>query len=65
MDCVVAPVDQILFVAEEDVRVTVFPEHKLTEPEGETVGVVKDDPTVTTIELDVNGGQAPTVFVTE
>ncbi|MNU90925.1 hypothetical protein D3C71_808050 [compost metagenome] len=64
MDCVVAPVDQILFVADDEVSVTVFPEHRLMEPEGEIVGVVKDDATVTTIEFDTNGGQAPTVFVT-
>lgn len=64
MDWVVAPVDQILFAVEDDVNVTVFPAHKLTGPAGEIVGVDKVDPTVTTMEFETSGVQAPTVFVT-
>ncbi|MNX74434.1 hypothetical protein D3C86_1058740 [compost metagenome] len=52
MDCVVAPLDQILFVAEEEVKVTLPLGHKVTGPAGEIVGVPSDAEIVTTIEFD-------------
>jgi ethanolamine utilization protein EutQ (cupin superfamily) len=63
MDCVVAPVDQILLVAEEDVKVTVPLGHKMIGPAGEIVGVPKEAEMVTVIELDTKAGQPPTVLV--
>jgi hypothetical protein len=62
---VVAPVDQILFVAEEEVNVTVPLGHKVTGPAGEIVGVLKEAATVTTILFDVSEGHPPTLFCTE
>lgn len=64
MDWVVAPVDQILFVVEDEVKVTVFPAHKFIGPAGEIVGVDKDEATVTTMAFETSGVHAPTVFVT-
>jgi len=63
IDCVVAPVDQILLVAEDEVNVTVPPGHKVTGPAGEIVGVDKDPEMVTVIELDTKAGQPPTLLV--
>ena len=65
MDCVVAPLDQMLLLAEEEVSVTLPAGHKVTGPAGEIVGVAKDAAMVTVMELDASGGQTPTVFVTE
>ena len=65
IDCVVAPVDQILFVAEDEVKVTVPLGHNVTGPAGEIVGVPKEAETVTVITLDVRVGQPLTTFCTE
>ena len=47
IDCVVAPVDHVFPVAEDDVKVTLPPEQKVVGPPAEIVGVVGGVTTVT------------------
>ena len=51
--CVVAPFDQVLPVALDDVKVTDPPEQKDVDPPAEMVGAVGAAFTVTAIGLDV------------
>lgn len=50
MDCVVAPVDQVLFGSDE-VNVTAFPSQIVVEPEAEIVGIAETGITVIVIGL--------------
>lgn len=52
MDCVVAPFDQKLFVAEEDVKVTEPPAQNVVGPLAVMVGTVGSGDTVTAIGAD-------------
>ena len=53
IDCVVAPVDHVFPVAEEDVNVTLPPEQKVVGPPAEIVGVAGAGFTVTAVPADV------------
>ena len=53
IDCVVAPLDQVLSEAMDDVKVTDPPEQKVVGPPAEMVGVVGAAFTVTVSGLDV------------
>jgi hypothetical protein len=53
MDCVVAPVDQVLPVACEEVSTTLPPEQKVVGPPAVTVGVAGPAVTVTAMAGDV------------
>lgn len=53
MDCVTAPVDQVLPVAEDDVKVTEPPEQKVVGPLAVIVGVAGTGVTVTTVAAEV------------
>lgn len=65
IDCVVAPVDQRLSVADEEVRTTEPPAQNVVEPLAEIVGVGATVPTVTIVVAETKGGQAPMVVVTK
>ena len=54
IDCVVAPVDQTLFVADDDVNTTEPPEQNVVTPPAVIVGVVGIGFTVTTVAVDVS-----------
>ena len=54
MDCVVAPVDHVFPVAEEDVRITEPPAQKVVGPPGVIVGVAGSGVTVTVVATDVD-----------
>jgi hypothetical protein len=54
MDCVVAPVDQVFPVAEEDVKVTEFPEQNVVGPLAVIVGTGGSGFTVTTVAADMD-----------
>jgi hypothetical protein len=62
MDCVVAPLDQTLLVAEDDVRTTDPPEQNVVGPPAEIEGVVGSGVTVTAIADD--GAEVQLPFVT-
>ena len=53
MDCEVAPVFQVLFVAEEEVSVMLFPEQNVVAPLAEIVGTAGVVFTVTVVGVDV------------
>jgi hypothetical protein len=54
MDCVVAPFDQVLPVADEEVKVTEPPAQKVTGPPAVIVGTGGTGFTVTTVATDVD-----------
>lgn len=64
MDCVVAPVDQRLPVAAEEVKVTLPPAQKLVGPPGVIVGVAGVGFTVTVVPADAAELQPALVTVT-
>ena len=64
MDCVVAPVDQLFPLAEEDVRTTLPPEQKVVGPPAEIVGAAGVGFTVTVVPAEAGDVQAPLVVVT-
>ena len=53
MDCVVAPLDQLFPVVDEEVKVTEPPAQKVVGPLGVIVGVAGNGVTVTTVAADV------------
>ena len=53
MDCVVAPVDHVFPVVDEEVNVTLPPEQIVVEPLAEIVGAVGNGFTVTTFAAEV------------
>ena len=59
IDCVVAPVDQTLFVATDEVKTTDPPEQNDVAPPAVIVGVVGVGFTVTTVAADVADEQDP------
>lgn len=59
-----APVDQVLSEADEDVNTTEFPAQMLVEPLADMVGVGTVEPIETTVGSEVSEGQTPTVVVT-
>ena len=63
IDCVVSPVDQMLSVAEEDVRMTDPPSQKVVAPPG-VIEAVRTAFSVTTTAADV-AVQSPVLIVTE
>lgn len=63
MDCVVAPVDQVLPVADELVKVTLPPAQNVVGPPGVIVGVAGGETTVTVVPADVEV-QVPLLTVT-
>ena len=63
IDCVVAPFDHTLLVAEEDVSTTDPPEQNVVEPPAEIVGVDGIGLTVTVVAADVPDVQ-PAAVVT-
>lgn len=65
MDCVVAPVDHTLPVADDDVRITEPPAQKVVEPPAVIVGVAGFAFTVTVVVADVAEQPEPLVTVTE
>jgi hypothetical protein len=64
MDCVVAPVDHVFPVADEDVNTTLPPAQKVNGPPAEIVGVVGNGFTVTVVPADATDVQPPVVRVT-
>lgn len=64
IDCVVAPVDHRLPVADEEVNVTLPPAQKVVGPPGVTVGVGGVGFTVTVVPADVAELQPAVVTVT-
>lgn len=62
--CVVAPVDQVLPVAAEEVSTTDPPEQKVVAPPAEIVGVAGRGFTVTTVATEVADVQLPLVTET-
>lgn len=64
IDCVVAPVDQRLPLAEEEVKVTEPPAQKVVGPPAVIVGVAGFAFTVTTVAADVAEQPEPFVTVT-
>ena len=65
MDCVVAPFDQLLFVAEDEVNTTEPPAQNVVELPAVIVGVAGVGLTVTAIVFDVGEEQAPLFSTTE
>ena len=65
IDCVVSPVDQRLFVADEDVSTTEPPAQNVVEPLAEIVGVAGVGFTVTISLAEAFELQPPLVTVTE
>ena len=64
IDCVVAPVDHVLPVAEEEVKVTEPPEQNVVGPPADMVGVAGFEFTVTTVVVEVAEQPEPFVTVT-
>ena len=64
MDCVVAPVDQVFPVAEDDVKTTDPPEQKVVGPPAVMVGAVGIEFTVTVVPADDEDVQPDAVAVT-
>lgn len=64
IDCVVAPVDHVFPVAEEEVKVTEPPEQKVVGPPAVMVGVAGVALTVTTVAAEVAEHPDPFVTVT-
>lgn len=64
MDCVIAPVDQVLFGSDE-VRVTLDPSQIVVDPDAEIVGMAETGITVTVIGLLVVEHPFALVYVTE
>jgi hypothetical protein len=64
MEGVVAPFDHRLFVGEEDVSVTLFPEQKVVGPPAVMEGTAGIVLTATTVAVDVAEVQGPFVTVT-
>ncbi len=64
MDCVVAPVDHVFPVAEEDVNTTLPPAQNVVGPPAEIVGVAGKAVTVTVVPADVAEVQPPLVTAT-
>lgn len=64
MDCVVAPVDQLLLLEEDEVSVTLSPAQMVVDPLFVITGVGVPGTTVILIGEEVNGGQPPSVEVT-
>lgn len=64
MDCVVAPVDQTLFVGADDVNVTLPPWQKVVGPLAVTVGVAGNAITLIVAEAEAADEQ-PKPFTTE
>jgi len=60
----VAPVDHVLLDADEEVSTTEFPAQMFVGPPAEMVGVGTVEPIETTVGMEVNEGQPPTVVVT-
>jgi hypothetical protein len=65
IDRVVAPFDQRLPVAEDDVNVTLPPWQNAVSPEAETVGVVGNGFTVTVVAAETAEAQVPLFTETE
>ncbi len=65
IDCVVAPVDQTLFVASEEVKTTESPEQNVVAPPAVITGVVGIGLTVTEIVFDEGDEQLPLSKITE
>lgn len=65
MDCVVAPVDQVLPLVTEEVRTTDPPAQNVVGPLAVIVGVAGIGFTVTLITLDETEGQDPFRSITE
>ena len=59
IDCVVAPFDQTLFVATDEVKTTELPEQNVVAPPAVIVGVVGNGFTVTTVADDVADEHVP------
>ena len=64
MDCVVAPVDQVLPDAEDEVSTTLPPEQKVVGPPAVIVGVEGTAFTVTVVPADTADVQPPLVTET-
>ncbi len=64
IDWVVAPVDQRLPVADEEVSTTLPPAQNVNGPPAEIVGVAGNGFTVTTVPADAADVQPPEVLVT-
>ena len=64
IDCVVAPVDQVLPEAEDDVKTTLPPAQKESGPPAVMVGVVGVGLMVTVVPIDVAEVQPPVVTET-
>ena len=65
IDCVVAPVDHTLSVAEDEVKVTDPLGHSVMGPTGVIEGVGNAPPTVTVIVFELIGEHPPTFKVTK
>jgi hypothetical protein len=65
MDCVVAPVDQMLSVALLDVKVTLSPTQKVVGPDAVMVGVAGIGLTVTPTNAEVSEVQFPSSTKTQ
>jgi hypothetical protein len=65
MDCVVAPVDQTLLMAEEEVSTTLPPEQNVVGPPAEIVGTAGSVLTVTTVAAELAEVQGAFVTLTE
>ena len=65
IDCVVAPLDQIFPVADDEVSVTLPPWHKVVAPEAEIVGVSGNALTVITVGAEAAEAQVPLLTETE
>ena len=59
IDCVVAPVDQTLFAASDEVNTTELPEQNVVTPPAVIVGVVGIGFTVTDVAADVADEHVP------
>ena len=64
IDCVVAPVDQVFPVADEDVNTTLPPAQKVVGPPAEIVGVAGKAVTVTVVPTELAEVQPPLVTFT-
>ena len=65
IDCVVAPVDHVFPLAEEDVNVTEPPVQKVVDPLAVMVGATGIGFAVTLITLDETDEHAPSTIVAE
>jgi hypothetical protein len=64
MDCVVAPLDQVLPLADDDVNVTEPPEQNVVGPPAVIAGVEGNELTVTTVPAEDADAQPPLVTLT-